>query len=64
MPERYDKLDQLQDKNGEILVKGALYRKFIYTGKGRHFTNQRAVNSPRFGLVVLPSKLDTQGLVF
>jgi hypothetical protein len=40
----------LDEKLREILVTGSLYRKFIYTGKGCHFTNNRgAVGMPRYG---------------
>ena len=44
-------LDALQTKLQEILVRGSLHRNFFYEGRDCHFTDDRAVNSPRFSLL-------------
>jgi hypothetical protein len=39
----------LDERLQEILIKGSLYRSFAYTGKGCHFTAEKAMNRPRYG---------------
>lgn len=59
MPDEKPKIDSaeaLEEKLREILVEGSLYRNFVYTGTGGHFTPARTMgHSSRFG--ILPQEL-------
>jgi hypothetical protein len=51
MPEHFDNAEQLQERLAELLVKGALYRNFVYKGNECHFESRSA----RYGR--LPTQL-------
>jgi hypothetical protein len=52
---KIDDREALAEMLQKILVKGSLYRNFVYVGKACHLTNTGASGSPRFGL--LPPEL-------
>ena len=55
MPEHFNTPQQLQEKLAEFLVKGALYRNFVYTGRNCHFQNSTPRSGSRYGK--LPAQL-------
>ena len=54
MAEQIDSVEALQEKLGEMLVSGSLYRRFVYQGKDCH--RAYAGGGTRYG--TLPSSLD------
>src|SRR5271155_3654905 len=55
MTEHYENLDALQEKLAEILIKGSLYRIFVYTQANCHLVTEDRFSPSRFS--ILPKSL-------